>query len=455
MSVGTTAAAPATTQVRGRRGPGRAPGASSGLLFWAPAALLIGVWMIYPALATVYRSFFDSSGSSFVGLANYSQIFSDSRIVTTLKNNAIWVIVFPALVTGLGVLFAVLLERVRYRLVLRTILFMPMAISLLASGVIWRIVYQPDPSVGILNASVASVADRVNPPGLYPGARPSLPGHFVDASGAWRLSSPLAPGETALIGLVGFPATALPSGTVQAQAPAPAAGAITGTVWRDFTPGGGHPGVVDPGERGMPGVHLDLVDSSGSVAATATSGNDGTFAFTGLSGSAYSVQADASSFRVPFRGVDFLGHASVLGHDVGLTTPAIIVAAIWVWVGFATVTMSAGLATLPRDTLEAARIDGSSEFQIFRNVTVPLLAPIMMVTFITLTINALKIFDLVLAITPGPSLPDANVIALEMYLVSFTGLGNQGLGSSLAVLLFILILPVMVFQVRRFRRSVA
>jgi alpha-glucoside transport system permease protein len=167
------------------------------------------------------------------------------------------------------------------------------------------------------------------------------------------------------------------------------------------------------------------------------------------------VQASATAFRAPFAAIDFLGHAQLFGKDLPLVTPAIIIAAIWVWVGFATVTMSAGLATLPREALEAARIDGSNEFQIFRNITVPLLAPLMLVTFITLTINALKIFDLVLAITPGPSIPDADVIALEMYLVSFTGLGNQGLGSSLAVMLFIMILPVMAFQVRRFRREAA
>jgi alpha-glucoside transport system permease protein len=449
MSVGT--AVGTSARVRASRGPGRAPGASSAAMFWLPAAILIGVWMLYPAVATVYRSFFDSAGSNFIGLDNYSQIFRNSRIVTTLENNAVWVIVFPALVTALGVLFAVLLERVQYRLALRTILFMPMAISLLASGVIWRIVYQPDPKVGILNAGIASVSDRIGPPGAYQGARPSQPTLFANPDGAWRLNSEVSPGDIAKIGLIGFPVSELPSDARQAVTPTAAAGEVDGVVWRDFTAGGGSPGAVDPGEKGIPKIRLDLVDGSGNIAGTTTSGADGRFAFTNVKAAAYHVQADSVNFRPAFSGIDFLGHARIFGRDIALVTPAIIVAAIWVWVGFATVTMSAGLATLPRDTLEAARIDGSSEFQIFKNVTVPLLAPLMMVTFITLTINALKIFDLVLAITPGPSLPDANVIALEMYLVSFTGLGNQGLGSSLAVLLFILMLPVMAFQVRRFR----
>jgi alpha-glucoside transport system permease protein len=425
------------------------------MLFWLPAAILILVWMVYPAVATIYRSFFDSSGNNFIGLGNYAQIFHDKRILTTLGNNLIWVLVFPALVTGLGVLFAVLLERVRYRLALRTILFMPMAISLLASGIIWRIVYQPDPSVGILNATIAGAANRISPPGAYNGARPSQPELFGNPNGSWRLQKAVSPGDTALIGLIGFPPSEIPSGARDASQPSASPGAVTGRVWRDFTATGGTKGAVDPGEKGMPGIQVDLVDSSGSSVASAVTGQDGSFKFEKVSGGPYHVQAAATAFRAPFAGIDFLGHAQVFGKDLSLVTPAIIIAAIWVWVGFATVTMSAGLATLPRDALEAARIDGSNEFQIFRNITVPLLAPLMLVTFITLTINALKIFDLVLAITPGPSIPDADVIALEMYLVSFTGLGNQGLGSSLAVMLFIMILPVMAFQVRRFRREAA
>jgi alpha-glucoside transport system permease protein len=450
--VGTGAVVGAVPVAKRRRAPARPSGPElTALAFWAPAAVILLVWVIYPSLATIYRSFFDRTGQ-FAGLANFQRIFTDPATLVVLRNNAIWVLVFPAVVTGLGVIFAVLLERVPYKLVMRTVLFMPMAISLLASGVIWRIVYQTDPGIGLVNAPLANIANVVEPPGPYPGARPSQADVVQAASdGSWRLTSDLSAGSVARVGLIGFKPSEIPSSARDAVDPPQRSGAITGVVWRDFTAGGGAPGAVDPGEKGMPGVKVDLVGTNGTTAQT-TTGPDGTFTFSGVGSGSYHVQADAASFRSGFPGVPWLGRASIFGHDVSLITPAIIVAAIWVWAGFATVTMSAGLATLSRDSLEAARIDGASEWQVFRNVTVPLLAPVITVTFLTLTINALKIFDLVYAITPGNEVPDSSVLAVEMYLRSFTGgLGDQGMGSSLAVLLFLLVVPIMALNIRRFR----
>lgn len=451
MSTGATAGA--VPVARRRRAPARPGGPGlTALAFWAPAGIVLLVWVIYPSFATAYRSLFDRSGQNFVGLDNFQRIFTDPATLVVLRNNALWVLVFPAVVTALGVAFAVLLERVRYKLVMRTILFMPMAISLLASGVIWRIVYQTDPSIGLVNAPVAQVANAVRPPGPYPGARPSQPGTVqATPDGGWRLTADLSAGSVARIGLIGFPPSEIPGSARDAADAAPRPGAITGVVWRDFTAGGGTAGAVDPGEKAMPGVKVDLVGPDGSSRQT-TTGADGGFAFTGVGSGSYHVQADAASFRSGFAGITWLGRANVFGHEISLITPAIIVAAIWVWAGFATVTMSAGLATLSRDSLEAARIDGASEWQVFRMVTVPLLAPVITVTFLTLTINALKIFDLVYAITPGNAIPDSSVLALEMYLRSFTGgLGDQGMGSSLAVLLFLLVVPIMALNIRRFR----
>ena len=112
--------------------------------------------------------------------------------------------------------------------------------------------------------------------------------------------------------------------------------------------------------------------------------------------------------------------------------------------------IAAGLASIPRETLEAARVDGANEWQVFRRVTVPLLWPVILVVVVTLMINVLKIFDLVLIVPPGNVQDDANVIALELWKVGF-GANDVGLASALGVLLFLLVVPAMVFNIRRFR----
>src|SRR5256885_8368972 len=121
----------------------------------------------------------------------------------------------------------------------------------------------------------------------------------------------------------------------------------------------------------------------------------------------------SATFRKPYGGVSWLGSK--------LITPSIIIAYIWVWAGFAMVVIAAGLAAIPRDTLEAARTDGASEWQVFRRVTVPLLAPVLSVVFITMIINVLKVFDIVYALAPESSQSSANVLAFAMFQTAFSG----------------------------------
>jgi alpha-glucoside transport system permease protein len=118
------------------------------------------------------------------------------------------------------------------------------------------------------------------------------------------------------------------------------------------------------------------------------------------------------------------------------------------------VVIGAGLAALPRDVLEAARTDGASEGQVFRRVTVPLLRPVLIVVFVTMLINVLKVFDIVLSVAPASSQDDASVIALAMWRTAFGGVNDFGLGSAIAVLLFLLVIPLLVFNLRSFRREV-
>ncbi len=136
-----------------------------------------------------------------------------------------------------------------------------------------------------------------------------------------------------------------------------------------------------------------------------------------------------------------------------LITPAIMIAYMWIWAGFAMVVIAAGLAAIPRDVLEAARTDGGTEWQVFRRVTVPLLAPVLSVVFITMIINVLKVFDIVIAIAPGSVQDDANVLALAMWRTAFSGANDFGLGSAIAVFIFVLVIPVLLLNIRRFRRE--
>jgi alpha-glucoside transport system permease protein len=430
--------------------PADAPGAARRYAvtaaFLAPAVILLGVWVVYPAVYTIVRSFYSQSGGDFVGIDNYKALFTTGAVTTAIKNNAIWVAVVPALITAIGLVFAVLTERISWSLAFKTAVFMPMAISLFAAGVIWRIMDRQEPGIGAINAVVGSVHDAFVPAGALSEALASTPDETGGPSQGIVLKTPLRPGKSvALLGLTGIPPEQTPSDAKQAVQPRPAPGAITGVVWRDFKPGGGVPGKVERGEVGLPGVKVFLRDDAGKKVATATAEANGTFEFTDLDPGTYRAGIDAATFRKPFGGVSWLGSK--------LITPSIIIAYIWVWAGFAMVVIAAGLAAIPRDTLEAARTDGASEWQVFRRVTVPLLAPVLSVVFITMIINVLKVFDIVLSVAPESSQADANVLALAMWRTAFTE-NDFGLGSAIAVFLFILVIPVLLLNVRRFKREV-
>ena len=395
---------------------------------------------------TIVRSFFGPSGylGNWVGINNYKALFTNPTIRTAIENNAIWVAVVPAFVTAIGLIFAVLMERIRWSVAFKTVVFLPMAISAFATGVTWRIMYQQDPGQGAINALGRTVSDAISAPGVLPNATPSTP-LLQPHGGGLILKTPLHPGGVALLGLTGIAPDAMPRGSTQAVKPAPKPGDIVGTVWRDFRPGGGKPGVVEQGELGIPGVTVELRDSSGKVVQGAKTGRDGTFDFTHVAAGTYHAGIGAQTFAKPFGGFGWLGPS--------LITPSLLIAYIWIWAGFAMVVIAAGLSAMSREVLEAARTDGATEWQVFRRVTVPLLAPVLSVVFITLIINVLKVFDIVLALAPESTQGNANTIALAMWRTAFTAFDFGG-GSAIAVLLFVLVIPVLALNIRRFRRDV-
>jgi alpha-glucoside transport system permease protein len=278
-------------------------------IWLAPALILLAVFLIYPSLNTVYLSLLNATSTVWVGLANYGAIFTDPAVVLALRNNVIWVIFFTSATVLLGLLIAVLADRVPYESIARGIVFLPLAISFVAAGVIWRFVYDyrppPLPQTGTLNALLTS---------LLPGFEPQ----------AWLVNNP------------------------------------------------------------------------------------------------------------PFNNF------------------ALIVAAVWIWTGFCMVILSAALKGIPVDLLEAARVDGASEPQIFGRVIVPLLGPTLAVVTTTMIIFALKAFDIVYVMTNGNF--DTEVIANRMYKELFN-VRDFGRASAIAVVLLVAIVPVMVFNIRRFRQQ--
>jgi alpha-glucoside transport system permease protein len=273
-------------------------------LWLAPALAFLGVFLIYPTLRTVILSFMDARSENFVGLANYAEFFGNDRNWTVFINNLLWIVFFTLLTVVFGLLIAVLTDRVRYESVAKALIFLPMAISFVAAGIIWRFMYDFSPATGTLNAAVGVV-------GIEPQA--------------WLFDWP---------------------------------------------------------------------------------------------------------------------RNSVM----------IIVAAAWIWTGFCMVILSAGLKGISTELLEAGRMDGANEFQIFFRIILPLMAPTIAVVTTTMIIFALKVFDLVYVMTGGRF--DTDVLANRMFSEMFIG-RDFGMSAAVAVILLALIIPIMAFNVRRFRAQEA
>jgi alpha-glucoside transport system permease protein len=138
--------------------------------------------------------------------------------------------------------------------------------------------------------------------------------------------------------------------------------------------------------------------------------------------------------------------------NLRLNNFALIMVAVWVWVGFCLVILSAALKGIEPELLEAARVDGATEWQVFWHIIIPMLTTTIVVVATTMVIIALKAFDVVYIMTNGNF--NTEVIASRMYKEMFN-FRHAGRASAIAVILFIATAPVMVANIRRFRRQEA
>lgn len=123
--------------------------------YLGPAVLLITFGLLWPGMLTIKNSFFSRTGADFVGLENYVRIFTDETFVTVIINTLLWVAFVPTIATALGLVYAVLVDRTRVEKFAKTLIFLPMAISMVGASIIWKFVYEykpaSQPQIGLMN----------------------------------------------------------------------------------------------------------------------------------------------------------------------------------------------------------------------------------------------------------------------------------------------------------------
>ena len=274
-------------------------------LFVGPAVSVVGLMLLYPSIHTFVISFFGADSEVFVGLKNYIYAFTNDMMLVSFRNNLLWLIFMTSFTVGLGLIFAILTDKVKYEKIAKSVIFMPMAISFVGAGVVWKFVYTYRPpgteQIGLLNQIL--IALGIEPIG-------------------WLIQGP----------------------------------------W--------------------------------------------------------------------------------------INNLALIFVGIWMWTGFCMVILSASYKNIPQDQIEAARVDGASQWQVFKFVIFPYMRSTIAVVATTMVVNVLKIFDIVYVMTNGNF--GTEVIANRMYKEMFQ-YRNFGRASAIAVVLFMLIVPVIFVNIKRMR----
>ncbi len=273
-------------------------------VFVGPAIAILFWYLALPTVRTFYISLFDRDSINFVGLQNYVAVFTERIMFEAFRNNLLWIVFGATLSVVFGLLIAVLADRSRYETFAKSLIFLPMAISMVGAGVIWNFIYEVkdinSAQIGLLNAIWVGL-----------GGQPQ----------AW----------TALL-----------------------------QPWNNL----------------------------------------------------------------------FL-----------------IVIVIWLQTGYAMVLFSAAIKGIPAELLEAARVDGATEVQVFFRIMIPYIMGTIITVGTTIIIFTLKIFDVVMVMTGGQF--GTHVIATQFYRQYFTN-RNFGFGSAIAIVLLVAVIPVMVYNLRQF-----
>jgi alpha-glucoside transport system permease protein len=281
-------------------------------IFVGPCLVILAVFLVYPLFNTVLISFKDAQSKDFVGWENFKFVFTDSDMLTAIRNTAGWIILVPVVAVGIGLAYATLADRLRRgESLAKSLIFLPMAISFAGASITWQLIYSYRPqgfgsNIGLLNGVMLGLGQ--NP-----------------------------------------------------------------VKWLEL----------------QPWNNLFLM-----------------------------------------------------------------VIMVWMQTGFAMVVLSAAIKAVPDEIIEAARIDGASEFQVFRRIIVPSILPTIVVVTTYMVINALKVFDIVF-VQPASADVNGTVVIAERMIRWFFQLDNNGHAAAIAVVLFVAVIPIMVWNIRRFREEEA
>ncbi len=123
--------------------------------YLGPSLVLIVFGLLWPGILTIKNSFMDANETQFVGLANYARIFTDAQFLVVLRNTLLWVLLVPTVSTAVGLVYAILVDRTRFEKLAKTLIFLPMAISMVGASIIWKFMYQYKPAgtdqIGLFN----------------------------------------------------------------------------------------------------------------------------------------------------------------------------------------------------------------------------------------------------------------------------------------------------------------
>lgn len=330
-------------------------------LFVGPAIAILAWYLFIPTFRSFYLSFFSKLSNEFVGLENYAYVFTDRTMKTAFVNNLMWLVFGTSFAVFFGLLIALLSDRSKFEKVAKSFIFLPMAISFVGAGVIWKFIYAYKPAgasqIGFMNAVVVSLGSTISTVLLI----------IISALIVLRII----------------------------------------LFWVNKE--------MDQRDKVYKTIVWGIIELIAVILFTLLIRNGG-------------------------KPVNWLTLRP-------WNTLFLIVILVWLQTGFAMVVQSAAIKQVPTSLIEAARIDGATEYTIIFKIIIPFIKSTIVTVATTILLLTLKIFDIVFAMTNG--LFGTEVLATQQYKQMFKFL-HYGRGSAIAIIIVLAVTPVVWYNLKQF-----